>query len=73
VVRHLNRPGVLALVIGEIGKANINIEEMENVIFQGAQAACAKVRLDAEPPESVLQKIRDGSSNIISVDLTAID
>ncbi len=73
VVRHLNRPGVLALVIGEIGKANINIEEMENVIYQGAEAACAKIRLDAQPPDSVLQKIREGSSNIISVDLTSID
>lgn len=73
VVRHLNRPGVLALVIGEIGKANINIEEMENVIYQGAEAACAKIRLDAAPPESVLQKILEGSGNIISVDLTAIE
>ena len=73
VVRHLNRPGVLALVIGEIGKANINIEEMENVIYQGAEAACAKIRLDGEPPESVLQKIRDGSKNVLSVDLTAIE
>jgi D-3-phosphoglycerate dehydrogenase / 2-oxoglutarate reductase len=73
VVRHLNRPGVLALVIGEIGKANINIEEMENVIYQGAEAACAKIRLDAEPPEAVMQKIRDGSKNVLSVDLTAIE
>ena len=73
VVRHLNRPGVLAHVIGEIGKANINIEEMENVIYQGAEAACAKIRLDAEPPESALQKIRDGSKHVLSVDLTAIE
>jgi D-3-phosphoglycerate dehydrogenase len=73
VVRHLNRPGVLALVIGEIGKANINIEEMENVIYRGAEAACAKIRLDAEPPASVLQQIRDGSKNVLSVDLTAIE
>ena len=73
VVRHLNRPGVLAHVIGEIGKAEINIEEMENVIYQGAEAACAKIRLDGEPPESVLQKIRDGSKNVLSVDLTAIE
>ena len=73
VVRHLNRPGVLAHVIGEIGKAEINIEEMENVIYQGAEAACAKIRLDGEPPETVLQKIRDGSKNVLSVDLTAIE
>jgi D-3-phosphoglycerate dehydrogenase len=73
VVRHLNRPGVLAHVIGEIGKAEINIEEMENVIYQGAESACAKIRLDAEPPEAVLQKIRDGSKHVLSVDLTAIE
>jgi hypothetical protein len=46
---------------------------MENVIYQGAEAACAKIRLDGEPPESVLQKIRDGSKNVLSVDLTAIE
>jgi D-3-phosphoglycerate dehydrogenase len=42
VVRHRNRPGVLAHVIGEIGRANINIEEMENVIYQGAEAPAPK-------------------------------
>jgi D-3-phosphoglycerate dehydrogenase len=73
VVRHRNRPGVLAHVIGEIGKAQINIEEMENVIYQGAEAACAMIRLDGEPPHAVLHKIRSGSDNILSVELTAIE
>jgi len=73
VVRHRNRPGVLAHVIGEIGKAQINIEEMENVIYQGAEAACAMIRLDAEPPHAVLHKIRSGSDNILSVELTSIE
>ena len=45
---------------GLIGRANINIEEMENVIYQGTQAACAKIRLDADLPESALNRIRDG-------------
>jgi D-3-phosphoglycerate dehydrogenase len=73
VVRHRNRPGVLAHVIGEIGKADINIEEMENVIYQGAEAACAMIRLDGEPSHAVLHKIRAGSDNILSVDLTEIE
>lgn len=72
VVRHRNRPGVLAHVIGEIGRANINIEEMENVIYQGAEAACAMIRLDADIPEVVMQRIRSGSEHILSVDLTTL-
>lgn len=73
VVRHLNRPGVLAHVVGEIGKANINIEDMENIIFQGAEAACARIKLDAEPPNAVMNSIRTGSKHILSADLTTIE
>lgn len=72
-VRHLNRPGVLAHVVGEIGKAGINIEDMQNVIYQGAEAACARIKLDAEPPAAVMNSIRTGSPHILSVDLTAIE
>ncbi len=73
VVRHLNRPGVLAAVVGAVGKANINIENMDNVIYQGADAACARISLDAEPDADVLAAIRAGSPHILSVDLTTID
>ncbi len=73
VVRHLNRPGVLAHVVGAIGKANINIEDMENVIFQGAEAACARIKLDAEPGADVMKAISSGSPHILSVDLAAIE
>ena len=73
VVRHRNRPGVLAHVIGEIGRAQVNIEEMENVIYQGTEAACAKIRLDGDLPESALKSIRGGSEHILSADLAAIE
>lgn len=73
VVRHLNKPGVLAHVVGLIGDAQINIEEMENVIYQGAAAACARIRLDAQPPADVMQGIFDASKNILGVELTDID
>lgn len=72
-IRHLNRPGVLAHVVGEIGKAGINIEDMQNTIYQGGQAACARIKLDGEPPVGVMNAIRTGSPNILSVDLTAIE
>lgn len=71
-VRHLNKPGVLAHVVGEIGKANINIEEMENVIYSGGDAACARIQLDAEPTQQTMDRINTGSPHVLSVDLTVI-
>jgi D-3-phosphoglycerate dehydrogenase len=57
-VRHLNRPGVLAHVFYTIGQAGINVEEMENVIYEGAEAACARIQLDAPLDADHLEAIR---------------
>src|SRR5664279_2044472 len=50
VVRHLDRPGVLAGVLDTLRTAEINVQEMENVIFDGAEAAVAHINLDRAPP-----------------------
>jgi hypothetical protein len=39
VVRHLDRPGVLAGVLDAIKAEQINVQEMENIVFEGAAAA----------------------------------
>lgn len=70
-VRHLNRPGVLAHVFYTLGQAGINVEEMENVIYDGARAACARIQLDDLPNESHLTAI-GGNENVLSVTLTQI-
>ena len=56
-VRHLDRVGVLAAVLGAIREAGINVEELENVIFDRAVAACARIRLAAEPSPELVGKI----------------
>lgn len=58
-IRHLNKPGVLAHVFDAIGDAQINVEEMQNVIYDGAEAACAKIQLDDQLDESHLGRIRE--------------
>ena len=58
-VRHLDRVGVLAGVLDEVRQANWNVHEMENVVFEGAEAACARIRFDGEPDEGVLARIGD--------------
>lgn len=56
-VRHLDKVGVLASVLEEVRRAHWNVQEMENLIFAGAQAACARIRFDGRPGEAVVQRI----------------
>jgi D-3-phosphoglycerate dehydrogenase / 2-oxoglutarate reductase len=70
-VRHLNKPGVLAHVFYTLGQAGINVEEMENVIYDGAKAACARIQLDDTPGEEHIQTISN-NENVLSVDLQKI-
>jgi D-3-phosphoglycerate dehydrogenase len=71
VVRHYDRVGVLAFVLDAIRRANINVEEVENIVFDGAAAASCRIQLNAEPPEKLLDTLRFGNPDIIGLD--AID
>ena len=70
-VRHLNRPGVLAHVFYTLGQAGINVEEMENIIYEGAKAACARIQLDEPPKEEHLNALRV-NDDVLSVELAQI-
>ncbi len=72
-IRHRNRPGVLAHVFGVLANASINVEEVENIIYHGAQATLARIHLDGEPNNSALDRIRTGNQDIISAELSELD
>lgn len=72
-IRHRNRPGVLAHVFGVLANGAINVEEVENIIYHGAQATLARIHLDGVPDNGALERIRAGNSDIISVELSEID
>jgi D-3-phosphoglycerate dehydrogenase / 2-oxoglutarate reductase len=72
-IRHRNRPGVLAHVFGVLAGGAINVEEVENIIYHGAQATLARIHLDGVPDLGALDRIRAGNSDIISVELSEID
>jgi D-3-phosphoglycerate dehydrogenase len=72
VVRHLDQPGVLAGVLDCISAARINVQEMENIIFDGAEAAVARIHLEAQPGEAVLEQIRGSNRHILEVALIAL-
>lgn len=72
-IRHRNRPGVLAHVFGVLASGAINVEEVENIIYHGAQATLARIHLDGVPDHGALERIRTGNADIISVELSEID
>jgi D-3-phosphoglycerate dehydrogenase len=72
VVRHCDRVGVLAAVFDRLKQAGINVQETENVVFDGAQAAVARIRLDQAPSAEVLDSVRNSTSDIIEVSLLAL-
>ncbi|HVF88229.1 MAG TPA: 3-phosphoglycerate dehydrogenase family protein [Pyrinomonadaceae bacterium] len=69
VVRHRDRPGVLAHVLDAIRQANINVQEMENIIFEGSEAAVARINLEAPPTDETLKRLKDENMDIIELDL----
>jgi D-3-phosphoglycerate dehydrogenase / 2-oxoglutarate reductase len=69
IVRHLDRPGVLASVLDVISAARINVQEMENIVFEGAEAAVARIHLETEPGAPVLGQISGSNPNILEASL----
>jgi D-3-phosphoglycerate dehydrogenase len=72
VVRHRDRPGVLAHVFDRLRSGNINVQETENVIFEGAHAAVARINLDGAPPDALLQQMQSGNPDILDLHLVTI-
>jgi D-3-phosphoglycerate dehydrogenase len=72
VVRHKDQPGVLANVFGELGRGGINAQETENIVFEGAHAAVARINVDHAPTGVQLDAIRAADPNIISLQLVEL-
>jgi len=68
-VRHLNRVGVLAHVLDGLREERVNVEEMDNTILAGGEAACCSMLLDQSPSGNFLDFLR-GNSNIMGAMLS---
>jgi D-3-phosphoglycerate dehydrogenase len=71
-VRHRDRPGVLARILDAISAARINVQEMENVVFEGAEAAVACIHLETAPAEEILDALRRSEPDVFELRLTAL-
>ena len=72
VVRHRDRPGVLAHVFHHLRQANLNVQETENIVFEGAQAAVARINLDGEPPAALCDKIKSENTDVLDLQLVTL-
>ncbi len=71
VVKHYDRPGVLASILAVIRDSNINIEEIENVIFEGGIAASCTLKLQTAISTENLKLIQE-NPNVLSVSHVAL-
>ncbi len=69
VIRHLDRVGVLAGVLDALRRERLNVQEMSNVVFKGAEgAASATIVVENEPSAELLDQIRRVDA-VLAVDL----
>jgi D-3-phosphoglycerate dehydrogenase len=57
VIRMLDKVGTFANVLNVIKRHGINVEEIDNTVFEGGGAACAKLHLASRPSEACLKEI----------------
>jgi D-3-phosphoglycerate dehydrogenase len=72
VVRHRDRPGVLAHVFDHLRRANLNVQETENIVFEGAEAAVARINLDGAPSSDLCERIKAENSDIFDLQVVAL-
>jgi D-3-phosphoglycerate dehydrogenase len=71
VVRHQDKVGVLAHVLDVLRQNEINVQQMENIVFSGAKAALARIQLDAPVSSAALDSLR-GSEAVYDAQLVAL-
>jgi D-3-phosphoglycerate dehydrogenase / 2-oxoglutarate reductase len=72
VVRHRDRPGVLAHVFNHLRGDNLNVQETENIVFDGAEAAVARINLDGAPSPSLCDRISGENADILDLQVVQL-
>ncbi len=72
VVRHRDRVGVLAAIFDCLKRAGVNVQETENVVFEGAHAAVARIHVDHAPSEADLASVRTSSEHVLDASIVAL-
>ena len=66
VVKHFDKPGVLAHILDIIRDNKINVEEIENIVFEGGIAACCTMKLMSSVSPDMIKKMNE-SPDVLSI------
>jgi D-3-phosphoglycerate dehydrogenase len=71
-IRHLDRVGVLASVFAVLRANGINVQQMQNQLFEGGQAAVATINVAPAPSAQVIHDLNeiDEVFNVVAVPAT---
>jgi D-3-phosphoglycerate dehydrogenase len=72
VVRHRDRPGVLAHVFNNLRRDNLNVQETENIVFDGAEAAVARINLDGAPSTALCDRIKAENTDVLDLQVVQL-
>ena len=59
-------------VLDALREAGINVQEMENVLFKGGEAACARIQVSSDPGQALLDTIKQGSPHVLAIGVNAL-
>jgi D-3-phosphoglycerate dehydrogenase / 2-oxoglutarate reductase len=72
IVRHFDKPGVLARILNLLKEEHINAQEMENVIFEDSFTACCTIKLEKKPSEKIVKEIQSKREEVINASLVEL-
>jgi D-3-phosphoglycerate dehydrogenase len=72
IVRHKDKPGVLACVFAKLAGAGINAHEAENIVFENAEAAIARINVDKAPSADVLASMKASCPDVLETSVVAL-
>ncbi len=72
VVRHRDRPGVLAGVFDVLRDAKVNVQETENIVFTGAESAVARINLDGGVPDDFQRRMQAANPDILDIQVVPL-
>lgn len=72
IVRTRDKVGVLANVLAVLKRHGISVLELENTVFHGAKAGCAKIRTDVRPSDGCISEILAFSEEVLNVDVVTL-
>jgi D-3-phosphoglycerate dehydrogenase / 2-oxoglutarate reductase len=71
IVRHSDQVGVAARIFSALAAAGINVQEVENIIFETGGAAIARINLDKKAPVDLVESLR-GSAGISEISVVEL-